>query len=792
MKREIPFRELKISHLSEKQLSTSYLLLYSLKGKITCDIDGSSSEGQSDSIFLIEPGSSYHIKSFSDSLTVVISFDPAVISHLLPDVSGHFLCNSYLYPSRDYSSLRMLITNVAHIYYQNSDVKSAQMCFLGYGIISELIGHFYEKIPGKMNLAESRIHTIRGYISAHYSDDLSLGLLADYMGLSVPYLSRLFNQLFGITFSKYVNRTKTQNICIELENSNDSIISIASANGFSNISQFNRIFKESTGMTPHKYREQKRQDFIVKSETKENKEAILSMLSNKSEAGVDLADILSSEQHFHIVAGLNNRKSESFDFSERIINIATGSFENLGNIEQKLKTAQESIGFKYGRLELVLSHHIVPVSNSTGQPIFHMLNEFLMTILSHGLIPYLDVSEEFALVGSQQDFEVSGDRYLWLFSSLLTNFKNTFPRTSLQKWVFEVGYGEAVYNRYYESAKSYANRYILAYRYLKRTLPNTQIGLFFYDTILPEHRMEEIFQLLSQAEVVPDFIGTALAGSHFRNVKSYFQDRVFISNPLELAEPLGEINYYCRKYFGKIEIRVESLCISYNNYLNLNDCCYQSVFLTKYTLELIKYTKFLGYYSLNDSVYSYYSPTSSLLAFKMLSGYPGLMSYSGIKKPGFHALSLLSKINGSIISQGENHIIVQNRNHLTSIVVFNYVHLLDEMCDRKKTALDIKDTYSVFKAEAPKVLDITLKMFPNSSYRMTTTTISRKSGSLFDLWIDNDFFDYLQPDVVEYYIKMSEPHMQMERITIDNETLQLSVKVDPLEVSFISISPILD
>ena len=45
-----------------------------------------------------------------------------------------------------------------------------------------------------------------------------------------------------------------------LENTNDNIADIASKTGFVNAIDLTRAFKQSTGLTPSKYREQKQQE----------------------------------------------------------------------------------------------------------------------------------------------------------------------------------------------------------------------------------------------------------------------------------------------------------------------------------------------------------------------------------------------------------------------------------------------------------------------------------------------------------------------------------------------------
>ena len=51
-----------------------------------------------------------------------------------------------------------------------------------------------------------------------------------------------------------MNRYRVQHACRLLRSTGDSITAIALQSGFSTIRNFNRAFREETGMTPREYR----------------------------------------------------------------------------------------------------------------------------------------------------------------------------------------------------------------------------------------------------------------------------------------------------------------------------------------------------------------------------------------------------------------------------------------------------------------------------------------------------------------------------------------------------------
>ncbi len=89
---------------------------------------------------------------------------------------------------------------------------------------------------------------------------LTLGEVADLVGVAPHLVSQVINEHYQCSFSDYVNKYRLQAIKSQLldpENSSQTILEIALANGFSSKTRFNAAFKEETGLTPSQYRKLK-------------------------------------------------------------------------------------------------------------------------------------------------------------------------------------------------------------------------------------------------------------------------------------------------------------------------------------------------------------------------------------------------------------------------------------------------------------------------------------------------------------------------------------------------------
>lgn len=102
------------------------------------------------------------------------------------------------------------------------------------------------------------------YIKAHFREPISLQQVADAIFVSRGYLSNIFNEVTGMKLTEYVNIQRINCAKELLANSGESITDIANSCGFENITYFERIFRQITGVTPLKYRQSMKQNQSVK------------------------------------------------------------------------------------------------------------------------------------------------------------------------------------------------------------------------------------------------------------------------------------------------------------------------------------------------------------------------------------------------------------------------------------------------------------------------------------------------------------------------------------------------
>lgn len=92
------------------------------------------------------------------------------------------------------------------------------------------------------------------YLESHTDEKLNVPAMAEQMGYSVTYLTRVFKQQTGMTVNEYIREQRILLAKDALRESKEPIDSISHRLGFGSHSYFTAQFKAVTGITPLEYR----------------------------------------------------------------------------------------------------------------------------------------------------------------------------------------------------------------------------------------------------------------------------------------------------------------------------------------------------------------------------------------------------------------------------------------------------------------------------------------------------------------------------------------------------------
>lgn len=121
--------------------------------------------------------------------------------------------------------------------------------------------HAIEELAKRVRLQKEKSHTssyterCKDYVYRHYREKIYLDNIADTMGISSSYLSRLFKKETGISLQDFINDVRVEKAANLLIHSGETLPGIAEYVGFPSQSYFGKIFKQKMQITPRQYRE---------------------------------------------------------------------------------------------------------------------------------------------------------------------------------------------------------------------------------------------------------------------------------------------------------------------------------------------------------------------------------------------------------------------------------------------------------------------------------------------------------------------------------------------------------
>lgn len=95
---------------------------------------------------------------------------------------------------------------------------------------------------------------IKDYLHKHYTQKVTVQMVADHVKLNPVYCGALFSKETGETILNYTNTLRIIKAKELLLCTNDSISQIASDVGIEDLYYFSRVFKKSVGISPQQYR----------------------------------------------------------------------------------------------------------------------------------------------------------------------------------------------------------------------------------------------------------------------------------------------------------------------------------------------------------------------------------------------------------------------------------------------------------------------------------------------------------------------------------------------------------
>jgi len=138
-----------------------------------------------------------------------------------------------------------------------SDILELSECVFNASSLTEMISlivYSIETCLNKKNQIRPEIRHALRFMNEHFSEPITLSVVAAKVGYSIHYLSRIFREEMGESFNEYLTRIRMEYAIKLLQSSNLKVYEVAEKVGIPNYRYFSVVFRKWTGITPTDYK----------------------------------------------------------------------------------------------------------------------------------------------------------------------------------------------------------------------------------------------------------------------------------------------------------------------------------------------------------------------------------------------------------------------------------------------------------------------------------------------------------------------------------------------------------
>lgn len=794
----------------ERHLHDHFELLFVLSGSCTVLVGGHPVSLRAEDILTIDGHVPHELRGVECSV-ISVEFEQSLFEKTLPEPKHpRFDCNSAEQGNNAaFDHLRRLIARLVKNNVEQQEGYPLRNWSLVYELMDELYNNFRvdssARQDAKAHRYASRIADIASIVSASYTRSFTLTELAGQVHLSVPYLSKFFEQQFGMTFLAYLTKVRLNHAVEELLYTGNTIEAISEHSGFPNSHAFVQAFRKEYGSLPSIYR----RDFQRKEQPQTPVEQHDYMASLKKY--LDSPEVAVPVQQQAVVcngacsaAAPVKRLRHSWRF---LLNVGRSADLLYSDVQEMVRQVQREIGFSFVKLSGVLSDELHLCSRNMAGELtysFTYLDKILDFLLGVGLRPLVQLSFMPAALAKYPGKRLFGhlvseprdmDEWAALVEAVVRHMLERYGADEVRQWLFCVwtqpegprymyGFSDVkifyqFYRRTYLAVKGcdsalvfgdsptyyivkpgYTNWYLpfLAWSKKNGCEPDF-LNFTFYDTILADTPQEG-----QSGKDAFGFVGSMKlnqAADGFQRFVEQFLDetrRLGWRKPVYLTE------------WNSTPSQQDLL----------NDTCFKSCYIAKCILENYDRLDSFGYWSLTDWM------SEAPIPRELFFGGLGMFTVGGIPKATYHVFRMLRRLGDELLGQGPGWFVTAG-NGQYQVMLYNYRHFSYLYAMGERFDMTFTERYTPFSPEQALDAHIRINDVEDGEYLVRETILSRRHGSAFDVWTSMGGLEPKNQEELDYIKARATPAMRKFTTKAGGHTLELDAWLDMLEIRLLVI-----
>lgn len=766
-------------------LHTDIELLYILEGTLKIQIDDREYTGEPGDLFLINSKTEHSFSGTDNTLISSLYLDYYELRQLLDRSDISFSCNSVAEPDKNYSRHRFILDTMLEKYTDKSEILNFNSLY--YSLLQLLKTENMTDHTGTVETKDfQKLKQTLNFIETHYMDAVSLTELAQKEYLSVSAFSRLFKKVTGNSFTDYIKNVRLSHAEGELLNTNKTITDIAADCGFSNLSAFNKVFRQSFHISPKEYRKKMRPE----EETDQDEQAVL---IRKYFSGRKNSLKTAPETSGLILVDLN----DAVPFRNNILSgMNAGKFAELleGKVQRHVETAVKELGLKYIRIYNPFDTSLQIRSNHETKHLnFEKLDTVLDFLVELGCNPIIELPDRkkklVINIGRNHRQELPCPEHIFLsiqewedaLSTLLDHIVKRYTVRRVSHWRFEIWYdsehitgsGQIPYPLLYERTHNVIRRYI----------PHAQIGGSGLSMEMEPQTLKQQLLWWKSIPEKPDFLTFISYPYLVRKMDGPNYDL------LKIESDLHWVKYSLDKYRALLKTidypETPIWIVEWNTSLSernvYNDSCAKACHMLTQMTDTVGYADAMFYSNISDCISQYYDSVAPLI------GATGLLTRDGLMKPAYYAMEFWRNLGDHLVKRGQNYIITTQNMTCVQMIVFNAKKFAAKYYTKNESQIRVEELPYVFQDNHDLRYTFELNHVPEGKRKICIHRISEAFGNVLAEWGKLGYTDNLMRSEISYLKKICIPRMEVAYQYTENGKIRLNITLKANEIALIQI-----
>lgn len=778
-----------------------------LSGKCQMTIDDHIYTLGPDDVISVDGHTTHSIHS-ADCVFICIQFEQSLFERTLPfPEHPRFFCNSSVQGNNAaFDTMRRLIALLV----KNNADRHTGYELRNWSLVYELMDVMYNNFRLDDTSAQvrrahryaARITEFSRIINDNYLYNFTLNQMAEQVHLSAPYLSKFFDQHFGMTFTSYLTQVRLNHAMQELLSTDHNIETVSANSGFPNSHAFVQAFKKEYNMLPSVYRRKNRKAAPAASMIPEQHDYMAGLKKYLQTPRTDSAAPASISCSGKCDTSKSIRTLRHT--WKNVLGVTSAESLLYADIQNILRRVQAEVGFSYVKFNGIFSDDIHVYSmSSSGKAAYSFsyvdkIFDFLASIHLKPMVLLTFMPEMLAKFPKKRKFNylvsepVNNKQWTQLVQALINHLIERYGRDEVRSWRFSIW--DQPDNLYkFESDSDFFRFYRDTYLAIRQCDPKIPIGApatFYIMESGYRNWYLDFWQWCQKYSCLPDYLSFHYYDTRRIDTSVSSKETFGFTHTMVLEDsPDG-----FRSFVNQITSEVKNLPGTSPLYLTewnntpsqqdlLNDTCFKSCYIVKGILENYDKLDSFGYWSLTDWMGESSEPS------EMFFGGLGLFTSQGIPKASYYAFTLLKQLGDQFIGSGDGWFATKSTDSY-QLLLYNYRHFSYLYSIGERFDMTFRERYTPFAPEQALDIHIDLCNLPNGNYHIRETILNRKAGSAFDIWNAMGGIELNRQDDLDYLLSRSLPSRNQYITTAKKGHLEVNAILDMLEVRLITIKPI--